>query len=119
MGPRVMAAMITPSRLEEAPELLGARGMAELAQRFGLDLPDPLACDREVLAHLLEGVLTAVGQPEAEAQHLLLARRERVQHLVGLLAEREPDHALDRGPDLLVLDEVAEVAVLLLADRRL
>src|SRR5687768_9791363 len=37
------------SRFEEAPQLLRARGMAQLAQRLGLDLPDALARDREVL----------------------------------------------------------------------
>src|SRR5499426_79199 len=107
------------SRLEEAPELLGARGMSELAEGLGLDLAYALAGDREVLAHFLEGVLAAVGEPEAEAQHLLLAGGERVQHLVGLLAEAQPDHALHGRADLLVLDEVAQMAVLFLSDGRL
>src|SRR5580765_8748269 len=117
MGPRVM--MITPSRFEEAPELLRARRMAQLSEGLGLDLADALAGDGEVLPDFLEGVLAAVGEPEAEAEHLLLTRRQRVQHLVGLLAQGEADHALDGRADLLVLDEVAEVAVLFLADRRL
>src|SRR5215831_13920911 len=107
------------SRLEEAPELLGPRGMAELAEGLGLYLANALTGDREVLPHFLEGVLAAVGEPEAEPQHLLLARGERVQHLVGLLAQREPDHALHGRAHLLVLDEVAQVAVLFLADGRL
>src|SRR5262245_8937017 len=94
------------SGLQEAPELLGPRGMAELAQRLGLDLADALARHREVLADLLQRVLAAVGQAEAQAQHLLLARRERVQHLVRLLAQGEADHRLHRGADLLVLDEI-------------
>src|SRR5262245_34048645 len=111
--------MIAPSRFEEAAELLGARWMAQLAERLRLDLADALAGDGEVLPHLLERVLAAVGQPEAEAEDLFLARRQGVQDLVGLLAQRETDHALDGRAHLLVLDEVAEVAVLLLADRRL
>src|SRR6266542_7164940 len=111
MGP-VGAIISDRSRLEEAPELLGARGMAELAERLGLDLPDALARDREVLPHLFERVLAAVREPEPEAQDLLLARRERVQHLVRLLAERQRDDRLHRRDHLLVLDEVAEVAVL-------
>src|SRR5262252_3489999 len=107
------------SRLQEAPELLGARGVAELAEGLGLDLAYALTGDREVLAHFLEGVLAAVGEPEAEPEHLLLARGEGVQHLVGLLAEAQPDHALHGRAHLLVLDEVAQVAVLFLADGRL
>src|SRR5262247_2286110 len=118
MGPRVMV-MIAPSRLEEAPELLRARRMAQLAERLGLDLPDALARDGEILADLLERVLAPVREAEAEAQDLFLARRQRVQDLVRLLAQAQADHALDGRADLLVLDEVAEVAVLLLADRRL
>src|SRR5580765_8098467 len=95
------------SRLQEAPELLGARGMAELAQRLGLDLPDALASDREVLADLLQRVLAAVREAEAQAQHLLFSRREGVQDAVRLLPQAQPDHALHRRADLLVLDEVA------------
>src|SRR5262244_2185836 len=117
MGPRV--AIMDRSRLEEAPKLLGPRGMAELAEGLGLYLANALTGDREVLTHFLEGVLAAVGEPEAEPQHLLLARGERVQHLVRLLAQREPDHALHGRAHLLVLDEVAQVAVLFLADGRL
>src|SRR5512144_1449948 len=118
MGPRVMK-MITLSRLEEAPELLRPRRMPELPERFRLDLTDALPGDREVLPHLLERVLASVREPEAQAEHLLLSRRQRVQHLVRLLPQAQPDHALDRRAHLLVLDEVPEVAVLLLADRGL
>src|SRR3990170_5768405 len=78
MGPRVII-----SGLQEAPELLGARRVAELAEGLGLDLPDALAGHGEVLADLLERVLAPVGQAEAQAQHLFLPRGERVEHLGG------------------------------------
>src|SRR5713101_5132104 len=116
MGPRRHH---TRSGLQEAPELLRARRVPELAQRLGLDLPDPFAGDREVLPDFLQRVLATVGEAEPEPQHLLLARREGVEDLVRLLPEREADDRLDGRDDLLVLDEVAQVAVLLLADRRL
>src|SRR6266478_8697355 len=93
--------------------------MTELAEGLGLDLADALAGHREVLPHLLEGVLAAVGEAEAEAQDLLLARSQGVEHLIRLLAQAQADHALHGRADLLVLDEVAQVAVFLLADRRL
>src|SRR4029453_4563959 len=105
------------SRLQEAPELLGPRGGPQLAQRLGLDLPDALAGDREVLADFLERGLPAVGEPEAEAHPLLFARREGVEHLVRLLAQREADDRLHGGHDLRVLDEMAQMAVLFLSDR--
>src|SRR5215470_16747720 len=119
MGPVVIIHLMSrASGLEEAPELLRPRRMTQLAERLGLDLADALPRDGEVLAHFFQRVLAAVREAEAQTEHLLLARRERVQHLVGLLPEREPDHALHGGAHLLVLDEVAEVAVLLLADGR-
>src|SRR2546425_10445107 len=114
MGPR---GHHTWSGLQEAPELLRARWVPELAQGFGLDLADALPRDGEVLADLLQRVLAAVGQAEAQPQHLLLARRERVEDLVRLLAQGEADDRLHRRHDLLVLDKIAQVAVLFLSDR--
>src|SRR5881409_1228979 len=87
--------------------------MAELAQRLGLDLPDALAGDGEVLADLLERMLATVRKAEAQPQDLLLARRERVEDLVGLLAQGQTDDRLHRRDDLLVFDEVAEMTVFL------
>src|ERR687888_1767949 len=113
MGPRRHH---TRSRLEEAPELLRARRVPELAERLGLDLSDALAGDREILPDLLEGVLATVGEAEAEPQHLLLARGERVEDLVRLLPQRQADDRLDGRDDLLVLDKVAQVAVFFFSD---
>src|SRR2546427_3030502 len=93
--------------------------MAELAQRLGLDLPDALAGDGEVLADLLERMLATVRKAEAQPQDLLLARSELVQALFGPLAQGQDDDRLHRRDDLLVLDEVAEMTVFFLADRRL
>src|SRR5919198_429083 len=103
MGPRRHH---TRSGLEEAPELLRARRVPELAQRLGLDLSNPLAGDREVLSDLLQRVLAAVGEAEAEPQYLLFTRGECVEDLVRLLPKREADDRLDRRNDLLVLDEI-------------
>src|SRR2546428_12896174 len=114
MGPRRHH---TRSRLEKAPELLRARGVSELAQRLGLDCSDALTGACEVLPDLLQRVLAAVGEAEAEPQHLLLARGERVEDLVRLLPEREADDRLDGRDDLLVLYEIAEVAVFFFSDR--
>ena len=52
--------------------------MTELAEGLGLDLADALAGHGEVLSDFLEGVFAAVGEPEAQPQHLFLARRQRV-----------------------------------------
>src|SRR5690349_5154363 len=93
--------------------------MPELAECLRLDLPDPLARDREPRADLLERVVGALSDPEPETEDLLLARRERREDLLRLVLQVERDHGVGGGDRVLVLDEVAEARVLLLADRRL
>src|SRR5438093_8588152 len=49
----VMLMTTAASGFEEAPQLLRARRVAELAQRLGLDLADALAGHRDILTDLL------------------------------------------------------------------
>src|SRR3954451_18736279 len=105
--------------LEKRLELAASRGMPQLAQRFGFDLADPLARYREALADLLERVLAAVAHAEPHLDHLLLARRQRLQHLIRLFLQVQIDHRVGRRDYLAILDEVAEMRIFLLADRRL
>src|SRR5262249_53934661 len=109
----------TRSVFDERLEPLAARRMAELAERFCLDLADALARDLEVLADLFERVVALLADAEPHAQDLLLARGQRREHLPRLICEVHADHALARADDRLVLDEVAEMRVFLFADRRL
>src|SRR5258708_10332212 len=113
------SAFFLRSPLEERLELTRPRRMAQIAQRLGLDLRDAFARDGEILAAFLERVLAAVADAEAHLDHLFLARRQRLQDLVRLLLEVQVDHRVRRGYDLAILDEVAEMRILLLADRRL
>ena len=53
--------------VQEVLQLLAAAGVAELAQRLGLDLADALARDVELLAHFLERAGAAVLDAEAQA----------------------------------------------------
>src|SRR5215213_8205263 len=48
-------------------------GAAQLAQRLGLDLADPLAADPQLLANVAERLSLAAAEPEAQPQHGLLA----------------------------------------------
>src|SRR5206468_3198429 len=93
--------------------------VAELAECLCLDLADPLAGDVELAADLLEGARSAVLQPEPELEHPPLATRQRVEHRFDLLLEELVGRRLGWGEGATVLDEVAEVGVLLLADRGL
>src|SRR5690606_8199433 len=107
------------SALDERLEPLGSARVAQLAQRLGLDLPDALAGDLEVLADLLEGVVGLLADTEPHAQHLLLARGQGGEHLAGLFGQVDRDDRVRRRGDALVLDEVAQLRVLLLTDGRL
>ncbi len=61
----------------------------------------------------------AVLDAEAQAQDLFLTRRQRLEHLDELLLEQHKGGSLCRFRRVVVRDEVAEVRVLLLADRGL
>src|SRR5262249_13369732 len=103
--------------IHKALELPGPDRVLELADRLGLDLSHALARHLENAADLLEGVGVAIADAVAELDDLPLAVGQRPQHLLDPLLE----HVLGRGlaghvlP--LILDEVAEVAVLALTDR--
>src|ERR1700690_3012903 len=108
-----------PSALDEALELLAARRVAQLAEGLGFDLADAFAGHFEVLSHLFEGVVALLADSEAHSQHLLFARRQRLQHLSRLFGKVHVDHRFGRRNNALVLDEVTQVRIFLLADRSL
>src|SRR5512135_2400004 len=93
--------------------------MTELPQRLRLDLANALARDLEVLTHLFERVVALLADAEAHAEDLLLARRQRLEHLPRLLREVHVDDRLGGRHHALVLDEIAKMRVFLLADGRL
>src|SRR5262245_26696662 len=103
--------------LDEGLEVPPAQRMAQLAQRLGLDLPNAFACYREPLADLFEGVLALFADAEAEPQDLFLLRRQRGERALDLRGEILPEQRVVRRAGGLVLEEVAELAVL--TDRRL
>src|SRR5262245_50766704 len=93
--------------------------MLELAQSLRLDLSYSFAGDRALLAHFLERMVGVHADAEAHAQHALLARREAGEHTRGGLAQIRLDRRIERQHRVLVLDEIAEMRILLVADRRL
>src|SRR5438128_12562380 len=105
------------SIVEEGPEYPRPARVLELAQRLGLDLADALARHRELQAHLFQRVVGAHADAEAHAQHALFAWRQGRQHAGGGFAQIGLNRGVDRQDRVLVLDEIAEVGVLLVADR--
>jgi len=103
--------------IEEASQLPRPRRMLQLPQRLRLDLPDPLAGYRELLAHFLQRVIGIHPDAKPHAQHALFAGRERGQHPGRGFAQVGLDGGVDWQDGVLVLDEIAEVGILLVADR--
>src|SRR5208283_4709914 len=92
--------------------------MAQLSQRFGFDLADAFASYCERLADFLQRVLRTVFEPEAHLDDLLLARRQRAQHLRSLVFEVDVDYRFGRRNYSAVFDEVAEVRIFFFANWR-
>src|SRR5438876_1275445 len=111
--------LLSGPSFQKSPQFPASGRVAQLPERLGLDLTDPLARHGEALTHLFERVLAPVADAEAHLDHLLLARRKSFQHRLGLLLQIEIDDRFGRRHDLPILDEVAEMRVLLFADRRL
>src|SRR5471032_638956 len=105
--------------VEEAAQHPGAARVLQLAQCLGLDLADTFAGYRELLADLFERVVGVHADAEAHAQHALLARRKSCKNARRALAKVALDRGLERDDGVRILDEVAQVRILLVADRRL
>src|SRR3954463_12560232 len=93
---------------EVVAELLRPRGVAQLRQRLGLDLADPLAGETELLADLVERAWLTVSQAEAQCHDRGLALRQRLEHAVELALQQAERHDLRSDRRVRVLDEVAE-----------
>src|SRR5215467_4171310 len=93
--------------------------MFQLAQRLGLDLADALAGHRELLADFFQRVVGVHADAEAHAEHAFLTRGERGEHARRGLAQVGLDGRVNRQDRVLVLDEIAEMRILLVADRSL
>src|SRR5258708_31819835 len=93
--------------------------MPQLPQRLGLDLADTLAGHRERLPDFFERMVRTVFQSKPHLDDFFLARRERAQHLRGLVFEVDVDHGLGGRDHGAVFDEIAKVRIFLFTDGRL
>src|SRR6185437_10984531 len=106
-------------RSEGVADALRVGQRLELVERVLLDLADPLARHVERLADLPERVWAGAREPEAHLDHLALPRRQRPHHPAYVLAPQVLRGDLERRLGGLVLDEVAQLGLLFLADRLL
>src|SRR5262249_3085590 len=103
--------------LDECAEVAAPQWMAQLPERLGLDLTDPLARHLEPLAHLFERVLTLFADAESQSKDLLLLRRQHRQRPLHLRSEVLLQQRLVGRARGLGLEKVSELGVL--TDRRL
>src|SRR5437660_7718892 len=105
--------------IQEAPQLPRPRRMLQLAQRLRLDLADTLARHAELLADFFQSVVGVHADAEAHAEHAFFAGRQRGQNPRRGLTQVGLDRGVDGEDRVLVLDEIAEMRVFLVTDRRL
>src|SRR6202790_3280655 len=107
-----------PHPIHKRPQLPRPRWMPQLSSGLGLNPADSFSRYRKRLSDFLKRVLRAVFQPKAHLDDLLLARRQRTQHLRSLVFEVDVDHCLGRRNYRPVLDKVAQMRIFLFANRR-
>ena len=78
--------------------------MLQFPQRLRLDLPNPFAGHRKLLANFFERMIRVHADAEAHAEDTLLARGEARQNPRGRLAQIALDRRVDRQDRVLVLE---------------
>src|SRR5262252_10194184 len=107
------------SNIEKAAQLARMVRVPKLAERLGLDLPDSLAGYRELVSDLFQGMMTIHPDAESHAQDALLPRLQAGQHLGGGFTQIGLDRGIEWRNCILILDEIAQADVLLLANRHI
>jgi hypothetical protein len=68
----------------------------QLGQCLRLDTGDPLSGDAQPLAHLLDGALPTIDEPEAQLEDAPLARRQSGEDILDIDAERRRRRLVER-----------------------
>src|SRR5438105_4645511 len=109
----------SPTSLDAVFQALCFGERLELLQRVVLDLADALARHAERAADFLERARLLALQAEAQLDHLPLPLWERREGVLDVAPPQRERRRVERRLGLLVLHEVAELRLLLLADRLL
>src|SRR3954447_19199736 len=118
-GPSTGLLRSASARLRHVAELLRLRERLQLLQRLVLDLADALARHVERAAHLVERAGMLAAEPVAQLEHPALAVGEVLERLPEGFLREDLRGALVRRLGPLVGDELAELGLLLVADRLL
>src|SRR3954465_5044577 len=106
-------------RLSDVAELLRFRERLQLLERLVLDLADALARDVERPPDLVERARMLAAEPVPELEDAALSVREILERLAQRLLGEDLGRPLVRRLGALVGDELAELRLLLVADRLL
>ena len=90
--------------------------MAELAESLCLDLTDTFTGNIELLADLFQSSGAAVLESETQPEHFLFTFCQGSEHLIQLFLEKGEGSSLSGNRHIVILNEITEMAVLLLAD---
>src|SRR3954463_13331172 len=118
-APRRIADVARAFGLGDIAELLRLREGLQLLQRLVLDLADALARDVERAAHLVERARVLAAEAVAQLEHAALAVGEVLERLAQRLLREDLGCAVVRRLGSLGGDELAELGLLLVADRLL
>src|SRR6185295_11594799 len=106
-------------RSGDLAQLLGFTQLLQLLQALILDLADALAGDVEGPPDLVKRARVLAAEAIAQLQHASLAVGEVLQRLLQGLFGQQVRRPIERRLRLLVGDELAELRLLLVADRLL
>src|SRR5262249_37251326 len=118
-GTNLAAGSWSAEPLRDFAELLCLGEALQLLERLVLDLPHPLARDVEGPPDLVQGPRVLAAEPVAELEHAALAVGEVLEGLLQRLLGKQLGGALEGGLGALIGDELAELRLLLVADRLL
>src|ERR1700674_859642 len=91
---------------------------AKLAQGFSFDLADALTSDIELLTDFFQRMLALAADAEAQTNHLLFFRRQRLQDIGRLIADIGVDYGIYRRSHPAVFNQIAQGGLAIAADRR-
>src|SRR5581483_4588192 len=94
-----------------------AARMVQFAERLCLDLANAFARDAEFLADFFQRMTLAVLEPKAQLQDAPFARRKGSENFLYLLAQELVGGGIRWTERGFVGDEIAQIRVLLFADR--
>jgi len=106
----------TVSALSEiVAQLLAPAGVAQAIKSLVFDLADALSGEAELLPHFFQRMSAAIPQAEPQPQNTCLAWSESTQHAFERLAQQLLVGDIGRRERFLVLDEIAELGITIVA----